>query len=101
MVSRDSKARDSASFLFFVGYYKVWSSGGDLVIRLYLKISEEFMRPILQERFWVVHIPFVHMVKPQFLTQFPVDHLPTQSYPSYTLFMVIFCIHLYDWSFRL
>ena len=29
----------------------------------------------LQNSFWVVHVPFVRIVKFQFLTQFPVDHL--------------------------
>ena len=32
-------------FFFFVDYYKIWSSGRDLVIRLYLKIPEKFVRP--------------------------------------------------------
>ena len=43
-------------------------------IRLCLQIPEEFVRLILHERIWVVHIPFVHMVKLQFLTLFPLDH---------------------------
>ena len=34
------------SSLFFVDYYKVWSSGQDYVIRLYLKIQEEFVHLI-------------------------------------------------------
>ena len=36
-------------FYFFVDvdYYKIWSSGRDLVIRLYLKIPEELFRLIL------------------------------------------------------
>ena len=38
------------------GYDKIWSSGRDLVIRLYLEISEEFVHLILLDRFWVVHI---------------------------------------------
>ena len=33
------------------------------------------MYVILQDRCWVVQIPFVRMVKFQFLAQFPVDHL--------------------------
>ena len=32
---------------FFVDYYKIWSSGRDLVISLYLEIPEEFVRLIL------------------------------------------------------
>ena len=34
-----------------------------------------FVLFFLEDRFWVVHIPFVRMVKFQFLAQFPVDHL--------------------------
>ena len=62
-------------FFFFVDYYKVWSSGQDLVICLYVKVPLEFMRVIFKDRRWVVHIPFVSMVKYQFLAYFPVDHL--------------------------
>ena len=70
----NTKVQNSASSLF-VDYYKIWSSGRDLVIRLYLKIPEEFVCLILQDRFWVVSIRFVRVVKLQFLAQFPVDHL--------------------------
>ena len=45
------------------------------MIHLYLKIPEV----ILQDRFWVVYIPFVRMIKFKFLAQFRVDHLLTQS----------------------
>ncbi len=45
------------------------------MIRLYLKIPEKFVRLILLNRFWVVHIPFHCMVKFQFLAQLPVDYL--------------------------
>ena len=40
-------------FFFFVDYYRIWSSGRDLLIRLYLEIPEEFVRLILLDRFWV------------------------------------------------
>ena len=60
---------------FFIDYYKIWSSGRDYLIRWYFKTPEEFVRLILQDRFRVGHIPFVHMVKLQFLAQFPVDLL--------------------------
>ena len=33
------------------------------MIRLYLKISVEFVYVIRQDRFWVVHISFIRMVK--------------------------------------
>ena len=38
-----------------------------LIVCLYIKIPENFMRLILQEEFWVVHIPLVLMVKFRFL----------------------------------
>ena len=53
-------------FFFFVDYYKVWSSG----------------------RCWVVHIPFVGMVKFKFLAQFPVDHL---AYPVVSSLVLLLC----------
>ena len=68
---------------FFVDYYKLWSSGRDLVIRLYLKIPEESVRPILYDRFWVVHIPFVHIVKIQLLALF----LTHSVVPSFIIFL--------------
>ena len=43
-------------FFFFVNYYKVWSPGRDQVTLLYLKIPEEFVCLILQERCGVVYI---------------------------------------------
>ena len=55
-------------FFFLVDYHKVLLSGRDLVIRLNLKIPKEFVSLILQDRFWVVHISFVRMVKLQFFT---------------------------------
>ena len=75
----------SLSFLF--DRYKVWSSSRDLVIRLYLKITEKFVHLILQEIFWVVHVPFFYMVKLQFLTQFRVDHLAHLVVSSLILFL--------------
>ena len=58
-----------------VDYYKIWSSGWDQVICLFLKISEKFVRLILEDRFWLEHMPFVRMIKFKFLLQFPVDYL--------------------------
>ena len=49
--------------LFFVYYHKVTSSGRDKMIRLYLKIPENFVRLIFKDGCWVVHIPFVCVVK--------------------------------------
>ena len=42
------------------------------MIRLYLKVLEEFERLFLQGRFWVMHIPFVRMVNFHSLAEFPV-----------------------------
>ena len=46
-VSWDSKVHNSASTLFFVDYYKVWSTCRYEVICLYLKTSEKFVCLIL------------------------------------------------------
>ena len=68
MVCRDSKVHNSGSSCFFaVDYFKMWSSGRDFVMLLYLEIPEEFVHPILLDGFWVVHIPFVRIVKLQLL----------------------------------
>ena len=57
------KVHNSASSLFFFFVdYKIWPSGWDLMIHLYHKIQEEFVRLILSDRFWVVHMPFVRTV---------------------------------------
>ena len=73
VVRRESKVDNFTNFLFFffVDYYKVSSSVRDQVIRLYVKVLSEFMCVI----FWVVHIPFVCMVKFKFLAHLLVDHL--------------------------
>ena len=42
-------------FLFF-NYHLVWSFGRDYVICSYFKIPDNFVRLILQDRFWFVHI---------------------------------------------
>ena len=76
VVSWNSKVHNSASYLVFVDYYKVRSSGRDWVIRLYLKIQEELLRLIFQDRFWVVYQPFVRMVNLNFLHN--SQWLPTQ-----------------------
>ena len=46
---------------------------------LYFKIPKNFVRLILQDGFWVVHMPLVRKVKFKLLAQFSVDHL---SYPA-------------------
>ena len=46
-LARIAKSTIQRVLSIFIDYYKVWSSGRDLVIRLYLKIPEEFVRLIL------------------------------------------------------
>ena len=74
--------------LFFVDYHKVWPSGRNQVIHLYVKIPEEFVCVILQDRCWVVHIPFVRMVKFQFLVKLPVDQL---AHPVVSSLVLLLC----------
>ena len=59
---------------------EIWLSNLDPVIRLFLKIQENFLHLILQDEFWCVLIPFGNMVKFQFLTipngsSFPPSHV--------------------------
>ena len=88
-------------FFFFVDYYLVWLSGRDLVIPLYLIISEKCVRLILQDTFWIVHIPFARMVKFQFLVQFQVDHLAHPDESNTVSILVCSNRLLFYWSFRL
>ena len=46
------------------------------MICLYLKIPENVMLFILQDRFWFVRVPFCKIFKFQSLAQFQVDHHP-------------------------
>ena len=46
------------------------------MICLYFKIPEKFGRLIYLDGLWVVHIPFVRMVKLKIFAQFPGNHLP-------------------------
>ena len=71
------------------------SSGRLAEIYLYLKILGEFVRLILQDRFWVVHITFVRMVKLQFLAQFPVYQLAYPVVPSLILSLCSFEVFAY------
>ena len=89
---RNSKSpqvsRTILRFLLLVDYFKVWSSGRDLVIRLDIKILLEFMCLIFQERCWVVHIPFVCMVEFKFLAHLSVDHL---AHPLMSNLILLLC----------
>ena len=51
-------------------FFKVWSSKRDLMIGLYLKISENFM---FHSPVWFVHLLFDSMISFQFLAQFRMD----------------------------
>ena len=82
-----STIRKVLFFFFFLLIIMICSPGRDKAIRLYLKIPEEFVRLILQDRFWVVYIPFFRMVKFQFLAQFPVDHFAYPVVSSLVLFL--------------
>ena len=82
-------------FFFFVDYYKVWFSGRDYVIRLYIKVPLEFVRVIFLDRCWIVHIPFVGMVKLKFLAHFPVDHFAQAVASSPVLLLCQFAAFAY------
>ena len=84
VVSLESKIPNS-TILFFVDY-KFWRSGRDLLIRLFLKIPEEFACLILLDSCWVVHI-LVRMVKFKFPAQYPVDYLSHPIMFSLKLFL--------------
>ena len=56
--------------------------GRQAEIRLYFKLSENFMRPILKDWFWFVHIVLGSLVNFELLTQFQVDHLSHPVMPS-------------------
>ena len=66
-----------------------------LVICLHPKIPENFMRLILLEEFWFVHISFGSMVKFQFFAQFPVDFLSCLVASDLVLLLCLFAILTY------
>ena len=70
--------------LFFIINYHFRSSDRDEVIRLYLKIPENFVCLFLEDEFWLMHIPF------QFLAQFPVVRLPYSVISYLILFLSLF-----------
>ena len=74
VIRRDGKVHYSALSLFskLSLVLVLWPVLGD---RFISQNHWEFLRLILQDWFWFVNIPFVRMVKFQFLAQFPVDHL--------------------------
>ena len=75
VVNRNSLVHIFASSLFLL--LIIVRSGRLAEIKWSVCMSKSLrsLRFILQERCWVVHIPFVRTVKFKFLAQFPVDHL--------------------------
>ena len=57
---------------------------------VWISKSQNLVHFILQDGFWVVHIPLVQMVKFQFLAHFSVDHFPIQL----CLVLYSFCTNL-------
>ena len=84
VVSRYSEAHN------FGDYKNAWSSGRDLVIRLYVKIQWGFKCLILRYRCSVQNIPFVRIVRFEFLAKFPVDHL---AHPVVSSLIPLLCYY--------
>ena len=83
--------------LFFL-----WLSLGLVVLaeldfRLFLKISANLVSLIILGRFWVVHIPFVRMVKFKIIARFPFDHLLHSFVSSIILFFMQAYWHSLMW----
>ena len=74
MVCQDDKVSYSASSLFFFLLTITWP-GLLTGIHLYVKIAENFVCLILQDRFWFVYLPIGSTIRFEFLAQFAVDHL--------------------------
>ena len=79
-------------FFFFCDYFKVWTSGRDLVTSLYVQVLWEFVCLILQDRCWIEHIIYVHMVKFKFLAHFQEGHLSRPVVSSLILFLCYYVI---------
>ena len=62
---------------YYHWYHRHLHTPQDSVIRLYVKIADDFMRFIIQDRFRFVHEIFNSMVKLLVLAQFSVDPLST------------------------
>ena len=77
-------------FSIFVDYHSAWSSGRECGCRLYLKIPEKFVCLILQDGFWVLHIPLVRMVIFKLFEQCRVDYLHRLVMSSLILFRRFF-----------
>ena len=95
--------RQSPQFSRF--FFSCWQS---LVLDVWLRLGELFVSQNLREvrashfpgRILIVHMPFVHMVKLNLLTQFPVDHFFHPVMSSVTIFLFWFIILiLLTWVF--
>ena len=65
------------------------------MIRLYIKVPQEFVSVIFWDRCLVVHIPLVGMVKFKFLVHFPVDHLVHPDMSSLVFLLCQFAAFAY------
>ena len=79
--------RSSPLFGKFLWGLTITRFGRDKMIRLNLKITEKFVRLILQGGLWVLHVPIIHIVKFKFFTQLPIDLFPHPVVSS-----LIFCL---------
>ena len=88
VVSRESKVHNFASSLFL--HLIIIRSGRQAKIRrsVCMLKSHRSLCFILLDRFWVVDIPFVPMVKFKCLAQLPVDHL---AHPVISSFIILLC----------
>ena len=78
-------------FLFFFFFWFTITRSGSLTeIRWSVCVPEIFVRLIFWDEFWIVHIPYVCLVKFKRLAQFPVDQLP---HPVVSCLM-LFCDNL-------
>ena len=93
MVSRDSKVHNFANSLVLL-------ISIILIFRLRLgdpffvcQNPSRFVCLILQDRFRVLHVPFIHMVKFQFLELFPVDPIAHRFVSNLILYYLgIYCL---------
>ena len=74
-------------FVIVVGYYLVWLSDRNKVIRWYLQISEEFVLLIILDSFSVMHLSSSRMVEIKFLAHFPVDHAANPVMANLIIFL--------------
>ena len=107
VVSRDSKINNSASsfslfFFFFFLLLDIIRSGRLVEIRWSVCMSRfERNLCILPDSSWVMHIPFIRMIKFQFFCTIDSGLLcPPDRVPFYTRSVLICCIRLLcNWSF--